>query len=84
MASCETFTELDISLTVAGSVTVSFTDVLVLEPSNTFVPSMASIVLEDSDMDFLSSAMAETDTSFFSILSLIFFSLGARSAVNKF
>ena len=76
--------ELDVSLTVAGSVTVTLTEVLVLEPSKTFVPSIASTVFEDSDIDFLSSAIAEIETSFFSILSLIFFSLGALSAVSKF
>ena len=74
VASCETLTELDISFTVAGSVTVNVIEVLVLEPSNTLVPSIASIVFDDSDMDFFNSAIAETETSFFSILSFIFFS----------
>ena len=52
VANCETFIELDISFTVAGSVTVKVTDVLVLEPLKTLVPSIASIVLEDDEIEF--------------------------------
>ena len=69
----EKLIELVISFTEAGSVTVNATEVLVLEPSKTFVPSIESIIFVDSDIDFFNSAIAEIEISFFSFYLIFFF-----------